>query len=373
MCSSAISRAWPMTRRDFFTKASQPGQHRKDSVRPQTGQPTMNDERISSIVLPNILKTALRHGIDVQSIFKGFGITLDPADIGKSDISAALLLKIIEKMAEEPCHCAISLHIGKEFGFEYMPHVRMFVTTASTVREASRIVDYLRELISPLIGVCLKEEEGVAVFELDKRGYDSIRERFIAEAVFAAILWLDELSPYMSHLREVHFRHGETRCLKAYEDMFQVPVFLNSLRNAVVFDAAYLDTPLLGASPETNQHARKQIEDHIKKIVTKRTLSKNVTRLLESGNDFMSAPVEKIARKLRLSSRSLQRGLMHEGTTCTALQNRSKARNAARLLESPELSVEDVSDLMGFCDRRSFTRAFKRWTGLSPSAFRKNR
>jgi AraC-like DNA-binding protein len=76
-----------------------------------------------------------------------------------------------------------------------------------------------------------------------------------------------------------------------------------------------------------------------------------------------------VAGKLGLGPRTLQRRLQEEGHRFADVLARVRYRLAIRYLEQPGADVESVSEKLGFSDRRSFTRAFARWSGVTPSAF----
>ena len=79
---------------------------------------------------------------------------------------------------------------------------------------------------------------------------------------------------------------------------------------------------------------------------------------------------ESIAKALHLSSRSLQRKLKEEGTTYKQLLEDTRRELAAQYVKESELSVGEITFLLGFSEPANFSRAFKRWTGVSPSAYR---
>ena len=66
----------------------------------------------------------------------------------------------------------------------------------------------------------------------------------------------------------------------------------------------------------------------------------------------------------------MQRRLQDEDQRYADLQDRARFRLAAKWLQDTAQDIETISERLGFSDRRSFTRAFTRWSGLSPSAFR---
>jgi AraC-like DNA-binding protein len=66
----------------------------------------------------------------------------------------------------------------------------------------------------------------------------------------------------------------------------------------------------------------------------------------------------------------LRRRLVAEGTSYVALVNEAQGLVAKRLLQAKQLSIQEAAFALGFADTRTFHRAFKRWTGMTPSAFR---
>lgn len=87
------------------------------------------------------------------------------------------------------------------------------------------------------------------------------------------------------------------------------------------------------------------------------------------GRDPLS--IDRIAEDLKLSKRTLQRRLQQQGANFAQLRDALRFHYAIKYLIDEHMSVDTVSKALDFSDRTSFTNAFKRWTGLSPSVFRK--
>ena len=82
---------------------------------------------------------------------------------------------------------------------------------------------------------------------------------------------------------------------------------------------------------------------------------------------------EAIARRLAVSLRSLQRKLADEGTSFAALLDETRSTLARGYLDEDRYSVSEITYLLGFAGVSAFSHAFKRWTGSSPSAYRRKR
>ncbi|HEY0893862.1 MAG TPA: AraC family transcriptional regulator [Cellvibrio sp.] len=87
------------------------------------------------------------------------------------------------------------------------------------------------------------------------------------------------------------------------------------------------------------------------------------------GRDDLS--IDRIAEDLKLSKRTLQRRLQQQSANFAQLRDVLRFHYAIKYLIDEHMSVDTVSKALDFSDRTSFTNAFKRWTSLSPSVFRK--
>ena len=95
-----------------------------------------------------------------------------------------------------------------------------------------------------------------------------------------------------------------------------------------------------------------------------------VSALLVRYSDVTPA---RVASALEMSVRTLQRRLHAEGSSLQEIRDRVCRERAAMRLLDPSISISRVASDLGFCDVAAFSKAFKRWTGESPTAYRSSR
>lgn len=98
----------------------------------------------------------------------------------------------------------------------------------------------------------------------------------------------------------------------------------------------------------------------------RRTVDRHLEPLLASG----PIHIEEVARALGFSRQTLHRRLKAEGATFEQVLDALRRRVALRLIREEGVAVKEASWRLGFSDPAAFSRAFKRWTGKSPSAMR---
>jgi AraC-like DNA-binding protein len=81
--------------------------------------------------------------------------------------------------------------------------------------------------------------------------------------------------------------------------------------------------------------------------------------------------LEQVAERLGVSARTLKRKLKVEGKAFSDLLDEIALEQARVLLRQPGLSIEQVAERLGYSDVSNFGRAFRRWTGVTPAAFRR--
>lgn len=100
-------------------------------------------------------------------------------------------------------------------------------------------------------------------------------------------------------------------------------------------------------------------------------VSSKVMEALRNRVGSSELSIDKIAEDINLSKRTLQRRLQQQQANFAQLRDTMRFHYAIKYLIDDHMSVDAVSKSLDFSDRTSFTNAFKRWTGLSPSVFRK--
>ena len=99
--------------------------------------------------------------------------------------------------------------------------------------------------------------------------------------------------------------------------------------------------------------------------------SARVMNALHARVGHADLSIDRIAEDLGLSKRTLQRRLQQQDANFAQLRDDLRFHYSIKFLIDDHMSVDLVSKALDFSDRTSFTNAFKRWTGLSPSVFRK--
>lgn len=94
-------------------------------------------------------------------------------------------------------------------------------------------------------------------------------------------------------------------------------------------------------------------------------------RLSATNGDANGKAAELVAERLRCSPRTLRRRLAEQGRSYRALLDDARHERARALLDDPRQSITAIAHLVGFSDPTSFARAFRRWTGLGPSQYRR--
>lgn len=144
------------------------------------------------------------------------------------------------------------------------------------------------------------------------------------------------------------------------------PVAFGQPENRCRFDRPALLQPIAQADPVVRSMLRPYAERRLAHSGSSWTAT--VGDLLADGPTGLADA----ARKLAISTRTLQARLEAEGTTFAALADTARREHALALLAQPDLPVTTVAARAGFATPSAFTRAFRRWTGQSPSEYRRN-
>ena len=243
-------------------------------------------------------------------------------------------------------------------------------------------------LTAPTLGVALKRWcrhhallTGDIVFRLTVQGgqarvqIDEHRE-LGAMREFCLLTSLRNLHGYASWvvdsripLTEACFPFEPPAHADVYPRLFPGPVHFSAPQAGFAFDARYLALP-----QRRDERALQAMLQHAVRLIVlpyrrDRLLAERVRELLRTrGVELRTA--EAVAQALHLSARTLHRQLHDEGVSLQALKDEARREQAVEQLRRTARPVKQIALAAGFTNEKSFARAFKAWTGLSPSEFR---
>jgi AraC-like DNA-binding protein len=173
--------------------------------------------------------------------------------------------------------------------------------------------------------------------------------------------------------REVRFAHRRPDDTREHARLFRAPVRFSAGENALVLPADLLDRPCVRADPALLAVLDRYAADRIARApaMPPRFADRARAGLVELLRDG-DPSARRLAARLKMSVRSLGRGLAAEGTSYRGLLEQLRRETAARHLADDRVAIAEVAFLLGFADLSAFYRAFKRWTGRTPAEFRRD-
>ena len=170
--------------------------------------------------------------------------------------------------------------------------------------------------------------------------------------------------------REVHFEHAQPENTAEHKRIFRAPVLFDKPLTKLIFDASLLALPLVEADPTLGSLLEAQAEELLARSPRHGEFTGQVQQLILEALDSGKLQLENICRKSGISSRTLQRKLHEEGTSYQELLEETRRNLSKFYLRNPEMAISEVAYLLGFSQPSAFHRAFRRWNGLTPKAFR---
>ena len=167
---------------------------------------------------------------------------------------------------------------------------------------------------------------------------------------------------------QVMFTHSQPDDIHPYTSFFNSKVIFNADANALVFPDRWLRKPILGADPQ-------QYNALVQEMTTIKS-QMNID-LLEQIRSLMYPLIvsgkcseEQLAQILSIHPRTLNRRLKEQKTTFRSLDAEIRYDISKQLLTESKTTILGISIILGYADASIFTRAFRRWSGITPKAWR---
>ena len=180
------------------------------------------------------------------------------------------------------------------------------------------------------------------------------------------------LARYEVPIRSVDFCFGSPAFHEDYDVIFPAPVHFSSQATSLTFNRSDLKPVHMRSASDLGLFLENAPRDWIFTRSSEHTQSLRVRSYLNQ-TDWETANLSGAARAMNMTPRTLMRRLEADGTSFQAIKDALRRDIAIRNLQADRMSIEAIAQDLGFSSAANFHKAFQRWTGHTPSVYRRRR
>ena len=321
------------------------------------------------VVVTEALKR--HYQLDTDKMLDEVGVDLQAAARGDQRVPFELVDRFWALAVEATGNPSIGLDVVEDMNPAVYRSLGVALLCSSTLRDFFNRFERFFAVISTLETTQFEDNREYASFsdhsqvDYSKATVGCHADAFAAFVVkFIRLVYKPDYSPLKIELawtppEEFH---------QKYHDWFDCKVEFGFDDSRVFIDKQDLDVELFGSNPDIamqNDQLALSVLERMRKLDLPEQVYSKLIEFLPAGD----CSREKVARSLAMSESAFQKKLKAAGTSYQQLLDETRTELAKLHLSEPDMSVDEVAYLLGFSDCSNFTRAFKRWLGVSPREY----
>ncbi len=320
------------------------------------------------ICSPNILEIA--QGVEPDSIYQHVGIDISqPYD--DTLISTRQCMQLVRWTQQVIPIKHLGLALGKLMTLSHHGQAGIAVMTQDTLEKAMKMACQFGELLFPALKYRYKKNQQHCSIEFAQNcNIEDLHQFFVEIKITSYYHIFKHLCGPDKEAAFVRFSFSQPSYSHLYKNYFKCPIEFNADVSELAIPTEYSNQVLSLANRFMASNAQKNVFDSVPVSGLNMLPIKLRKIILHSNGVFPS--LESAAETLGMSGRTLRRRLSDEGSSYQAVLNEVRTQLAKELLGDAEKNITDIAFLLGFGDTSAFTKAFKKWTKMSPSEFKKS-
>ena len=315
------------------------------------------------------LQEALRKlGADPIALSASVGLPAPPRAGPGARVPAILTRDLLDAAARELGDPLVGLHAGARV--ETRGPLFYLLLSSPRVSEGLRLFASFTRVAFDALETEVIVRQGIVDLTVDLSDPEIAKSHHTFDYILGSHLSSLRRAIAGFRLLEVTLVHDEVGAPGEAARTFGCPVRFGCRRNALRFPDSTLDR----AGAAANAAIADQMQKYISTLSTQIAPRSAQDRVADAIRVLIAAglPSDRaaVARRLHVSERTLQRQLEQESTTFKLLQDGVRSELSQALLSNPRLKVEVIAHSVGFAEGASFSRAFTRWSGHSPTRYR---
>ena len=310
------------------------------------------------------------HG-DVDSIFGNAGIAPEMAGLPTLQLKLAAFITLFEESAKRTRQD----NFGLWFGNQFMPRdLGMWgyagVSSPTLGSALENLVNLFGYHQGSSVLRCVRRKDGLMRLEYQIIAPEIVARRQDAELSLGMFLnVIRECCGPKWAPEEVHFEHPRPEAWKEHEAAFDAQVYFSQPTNALIFRSDILERPMPGRDLQLLTVMQTCME-RLGPTQAADGLFGHVCSTIRVRLPEGYPSLEQVARDLRILPSAVQRALSDHNMTFKEAVEVTRRNLAEMYLQQRQLPLTEIALLLGYSELSAFSRAFTRWTGLSPRQYR---
>jgi len=292
---------------------------------------------------------------------------VDPYRVLDEEQARRFYLNVVEVAGQS----GVGLEIGWKTSIYQKGPVGLLQISSRTVREALEEGYSTRLTYDVLVEWEYEIREDVIVHRLYTEEENQPLRIFLLERALGMLqAHTEELAGPGARPLKALLDYPAPRNFERYSRIFRCPVFFDQPRLEVIYPRHYLEVEVGGYDPQAHDALERLQSSLLKKLSNEEDIVDEVKMVLrKSPGEFRR--LEQVAAVLAMSPRTLSRKLGAADVKFQDLLDRERRLTAEDYLANSNLTIQQIAYQCNFSDAQNFSQAFKRWSGMSPTEYRK--
>jgi AraC-like DNA-binding protein len=329
-----------------------------------------HDDKLVPMQHPSVLvEEAVAQGATRDALLVNTGITEGMLSSAEARISYMQFGALTANALTQTRNPALGLDFGLRIHLSHMGALGLLLMSSSSSGEAMQAGLRYYRTMAPAWALNLEFDGSRATLSARELISMTPFREFSTEALLAAFNALNRHLFGVTDIYEVSVHYPRPAHADAYARVFDGEMRFGQPHVQVIFDGSLLRAPLPSANKAMANWAERECAAQLSTIAGQDGLLAQARALLTKVPGQYPSQ-DDLARALQTSTRSMRRSFKRMGTSYTELLEEALHAHAVEYLATRRMSCESIALALGFSDARSFRRAFKRWTGKTPTDYR---
>jgi AraC-like DNA-binding protein len=334
-------------------------------------RPTRPTYRLPSVHLLHLIQLLKRWHVTESSLLHGSGLTHEQLEDPQGAVPLETFVAIMERARALTGEPGLGIYVGLQMRASAHGYVGFAAMTASRLIDAIRLAIQYAAIRTTAITLRGSVEGDLGVLTVhEEADFGPARDAFLLAILVG--FWQSACGLTGRELKmQMDLAFPEPPYFARFAHALP-PARFNAPDNQLAGKTKGFDLPLTLADPEAVRLAKEQCERLAESLGLDGRVAPRVRSVL-SAREGVLRSLEEVARDLGMSPRTMRRRLADEGLTFAGLLGDQRKESSLAMLRSRQMTVDDVAARLGYSNAANFTRAFRHWTGMTPTAYRRGK